>query len=152
MSKLNGAKHMQQQADPSSDDEEADAEASEASEVEFEVQSLPEKDETEEELEQLAFGDSAGFRKGLSSFAAGREQEEEDQPGTGLEGLDDADVGQALDAAVEVVSMLLMVRSYSSPMLDLPINLRVYSGLPATTIIRYDLGMRQRGKIVTTSG
>ena len=66
------------------------------SEVEFEVGSEPEKDDTEEELEQLVFGDSAGFRERLKDFQQqdGKEHEEE-QDTTGLEGLDDADVGQA---------------------------------------------------------
>lgn len=64
------------------------------SDVEFNVESEPEKDETEEELEHLVFGDSAGFRERLKSFP----QQEisvgaEDLEGTGLEGLDDADVG-----------------------------------------------------------
>lgn len=67
------------------------------SEVESDVESEVEKDETEEELERLVFGDSAGFRERLKGFpqeeAAGSEDE---QDITGLEGLDDAEVGQAL--------------------------------------------------------
>jgi U3 small nucleolar RNA-associated protein 18 len=55
-----------------------------------------EKDETEEELERLIFGDSTTFRKQLQSedtavLAHAQEKEE-----TGLEGLDDADVGAKL--------------------------------------------------------
>lgn len=56
-----------------------------------------EKDETEIELERLVFGDSAGFREGLQGSAlATREDEEDEEQATGLDGLDDADVGQAL--------------------------------------------------------
>jgi len=55
-----------------------------------------EKDETEVELERLIFGDSAGFRDGLKDVALVDEEDEEDTGAGGLEGLDDADVGQAL--------------------------------------------------------
>ena len=55
-----------------------------------------EKDETEVELERLIFGDSAGFRDGLEDVALVDEEDEEDTEVGGLEGLDDADVGQAL--------------------------------------------------------
>lgn len=66
------------------------------SDVEFNVDSEPEKDETEEELEHLVFGDSAGFREWLKSFPQQEATEGTDeQVGTGLEGLDDADVGQS---------------------------------------------------------
>ncbi|KAF2211230.1 hypothetical protein CERZMDRAFT_98544 [Cercospora zeae-maydis SCOH1-5] len=56
------------------------------------VDGEPEKDETEEELERLVFGDSTAFRTGLRDF----DPEAEDEDGvdydatTGLEGLDDA--------------------------------------------------------------
>ena len=66
------------------------------SDVEFELDDEPEKSETEEELEKLVFGDSAGFRETLKSSALAEEDliESEDEI-TGLEGLNDADVGQA---------------------------------------------------------
>ena len=64
-------------------------------EVESDPESEVEKDEIEEELEHLVFGDSAGFRERLQSFPhEGAAQDEQDI--TGLEGLDDAEVGQAL--------------------------------------------------------
>jgi U3 small nucleolar RNA-associated protein 18 len=68
------------------------------SEMQSDAEGEMEKDETEEELEHLVFGDSAGFRERLKSFpqddAAGVEDE---QDMTGLEGLDDAEVGQAVN-------------------------------------------------------
>ena len=70
--------------------------------VESEVDSEPEKDATEEELERVVFGDSAGFREGLGNWALEEEEEEEEEEESegndtsGLEGLDNADVGQAL--------------------------------------------------------
>ena len=67
-------------SDPSSDEELSDAQDGD-SDVDFEV----EKDESEEELEHLVFGDSAGFRKGLTAVADGRRHDR----------VDDADVGQA---------------------------------------------------------
>lgn len=72
---------------------------SDASDVEFELGGEPEQDDTEEELEQLVFGDSAGFRRGLKALAKERdaEVEEDAQAITGLEGLEDADVGRAHD-------------------------------------------------------
>ncbi|KJX92726.1 small nucleolar ribonucleoprotein complex subunit [Zymoseptoria brevis] len=63
-------------------------ESEEESEVEIKVDGEIEKDETEEELERLVFGDSAGFKAGLKDFDEEGEAGEED--GTGLEGLDDA--------------------------------------------------------------
>jgi hypothetical protein len=70
----------------------------EESDVEFNMESEPVKDETEEELEQLVFGDRAGFRERLKSFPQQNTLEgAAEQEGTGLEGLDDAEVGQALD-------------------------------------------------------
>lgn len=58
---------------------------------------VSDKDDTELELERLVFGDSAGFREGLQSSAlADRAVEEDDGEAAALDGLDDADVGQAL--------------------------------------------------------
>lgn len=76
------------------------------SEVEFELVNEPEKDETEEELERLVFGDSAGFHKAIKSSALTEEElnEREDEI-TGLEGLDDADVGQARTELESVVTL-----------------------------------------------
>lgn len=55
------------------------------------------KDDAEIELERLVFGDSAGFREGLKGSAlALREEGEDDEQTAGLDGLDDADVGEAL--------------------------------------------------------
>ena len=68
--------------------------AEDDSEEEYESDEEPEKDEAEEELEHLVFGDSAGFRDHLRHFShKGAKDSEEDQDATGLEGLDDADVG-----------------------------------------------------------
>ena len=61
-------------------------------ESEGEYESEPEKSGTEEELEKLVFGDSAGFRHSLKSSALNAVEEDADEQ-TGLEGLDDADVG-----------------------------------------------------------
>lgn len=74
-------------------------ESEEESDVDVQIDGEPEKEETEQELERLVFGDSAGFRQGLGEVAeeeSGEESEEEEQTG-GLEGLDDAAVGQAND-------------------------------------------------------
>ncbi len=100
MSRLDQRSAVQQPEQSGSEEEEEVVyeQESDNSDVEFEVDPEPEKDETEEELEQLVFGDSAGFRRGLTAFANDQDGEEEDaQADTGLEGLDDADVGQALE-------------------------------------------------------
>jgi hypothetical protein len=71
--------------------EESDA----ASDVEFVTEGDLEKDEAEEELERLVFGDSEGFREGLKDFKLNDENAEEGEDSDaqgGLEGLDDADV------------------------------------------------------------
>lgn len=75
-------------------------------EVEFELDGEPEKSETEEELERLVFGDSAGFRRSLKDSALEQANwEESADEETVLEGLDDADVGLALsDSKVIVLS------------------------------------------------
>lgn len=83
-----------QQPTPSSHDE--DDGQDEESDVEIEVgDGELEKDETEEELERLVFGDSSAWREGLRDSAPreGEEQEQDDGT-TGLEGLDNAQVGQ----------------------------------------------------------
>ena len=74
-------------------------EAADESDVEFQLDGEPERDETERELERLVFGDSAGFREGLEDAAPDDEastqedgEDEEGQP-SGMEGLDDAAVG-----------------------------------------------------------
>ena len=68
----------------------------EESDVEFELDGEPENDDTEDELERLVFGDSAGFREGLKDVESGEEVgDERDAETTGLEGFDDADVGLA---------------------------------------------------------
>lgn len=85
---------LQQPPSQTSDEE---SEVEQESDVEINVDGEPEKDETEQELERLVFGDSAGFRDGLregSDEEAEDDGEEEDEGVTGLEGLDDAQVGQ----------------------------------------------------------
>jgi hypothetical protein len=68
------------------------------SEIESDAEGAVEKDETEEELEHLVFGDGAGFRERLKSFPQGDvSRGEDEQDITGLEGLDDAEVGQAVN-------------------------------------------------------
>lgn len=97
MSRLN-AEPVRRQDDDYDDLDSEDMEENEASEVEFEVDAELEKDETEEELEQAVFGDSVGFRERLRSFVPeDGEGGKDSKQATGLEGLDDADVGQALD-------------------------------------------------------
>lgn len=64
-----------------------------------------EKEETELELEKLVFGDEAGFQKGLSAYRREshtihhegiegdqRDDDQLDEHGEGIEGVDDADV------------------------------------------------------------
>jgi U3 small nucleolar RNA-associated protein 18 len=78
---------VQQPTPPLQDDEDSD--------VEIVLDGEMDKDETEMDLERLVFGDSAGFRKGLGEIAVTQDAEQgQDEAGaTGLEGLDDADVG-----------------------------------------------------------
>jgi hypothetical protein len=69
-------------------------ESEEESAVDFVMGGEPEKDEEELELERVLFGDSAGFRQGLGQIAAiDDEPAGEDEGTTGLQGLEDADVG-----------------------------------------------------------
>lgn len=69
-------------------------EAEEDSDVDFQLDVEEEKSEAEEELERLVFGDTAGFKENLRSSALASAQLEDSDDGiTGLEGLDDADVG-----------------------------------------------------------
>lgn len=78
------------------DDSSEHDEVEEGSDVEFELDAEPEKSEGEEELERLVFGDTAGFKENLKSSALAKAESEDSDDGiTGLEGLDDADVGQA---------------------------------------------------------
>ncbi|KAI7356884.1 WD40 repeat-like protein [Hortaea werneckii] len=91
-SKRNEKVQVQQPTPPTMD------EAADESDVEFQLDGEPERDETERELERLVFGDSAGFREGLDDAAHDDEpseqedDEEEDGEGqpSGMEGLDDA--------------------------------------------------------------
>lgn len=76
--------------------EESDA----GSDVEFVTNGDMEKDEAEEELERLVFGDSEGFREGLKGFKLNDEEDDEGEDSDaqgGLEGLDDADVCVTMD-------------------------------------------------------
>jgi len=72
----------------------------EGSDVEFVTEAEIEKDEAEEELERLVFGDSEGFREGLRDFKLGDDEAEQDGDESdaqgGLEGMDDADVCHSL--------------------------------------------------------
>lgn len=88
------------------------------SEVESEAESEAEKDESEEELERLVFGDRAGFRDGLSRFRPDTDEGEDDQGLTGLEGLDDSQVGQTLNRKRRVY-LYLTDNSCSSPIQEL---------------------------------
>ncbi len=64
------------------------------SDVEIEVEEEIQKDDTEQELERLVFGDRAGFKDSLAKFSAEQTVAiPETDENTGLEGLDDADVG-----------------------------------------------------------
>jgi hypothetical protein len=71
----------------------------EGSDVDFVTEAELEKDEAEEELERLVFGDSEGFREGLRDFKLDDDEVEEDgndSDASGLEGMDDADVSHSL--------------------------------------------------------
>ena len=88
---------VQQPTPPAQDsDEEMNemVEDEDESEAEIIVDGEIEKDETEEELERLVFGDSTGFREGLRDFDAEDISEPDYDATTGFEGLDDAQVGQ----------------------------------------------------------
>lgn len=67
------------------------------SDVEFQLDGETRKSEDEEELERLVFGDATGFQRGLKDFK-NRELDvrESADENTGLEGLEDADVGEEL--------------------------------------------------------
>lgn len=90
-------KEIEEEEEDEDDEEEGgdeDLEMDDASDdVDIIMHEEIEKDETEEELERLVFGDSAGFRAGLEDFGQeveANEQDEEAEGITGLEGLDDA--------------------------------------------------------------
>ncbi|TKA83285.1 hypothetical protein B0A55_00794 [Friedmanniomyces simplex] len=76
-----------QQPTPPKQDEDEDE-----SEVEFVLDGEAVKDETEQELERLVFGDSAGFRAGLGEIVLDEDVEAGADEDTELEGLDDADL------------------------------------------------------------
>ena len=92
---------VQQPTHPMQDEEDSDEEAE--SEVDVIVDGELDKDETEEELERLVFGDSVGFRHSLKDVhmqgaadgeGAEAEDEDADEDATrGMQGLDDAQVG-----------------------------------------------------------
>jgi U3 small nucleolar RNA-associated protein 18 len=94
---------VQVQDDTSEEEEDDGEETQEESDVEMGEEygddGEPEIiDEDELELERLVFGDSAGFREGLKGFTGDKAQRDEvavdslEDSGTGLEGLDDAEV------------------------------------------------------------
>lgn len=89
MAKSKKSRDSVQQPTPPTQDEAEDAD----SDVEIVLDGEMERDEAELELERAVFGDSAGFREGLREVE--QDQEETEEGVTGLEGLDDADVGQA---------------------------------------------------------
>lgn len=89
MSRLS-IKAAQSQEDVEEEDvSQAEGDSYHESDVEISVESEAEQDETEEELEHLVFGDRAGFRERLKSFP----NKDVSEDATGLEGLDDAEVG-----------------------------------------------------------
>lgn len=74
---------------------------SDESDVEIELDNKPEKDETEEELERLVFGDSAGFRDGLRDLLHDQQNDsDDDDAARGLEGLEDAQVGEGTSTSM----------------------------------------------------
>lgn len=123
------------------------------SDVEFVTEGELEKDDAEEELERLVFGDSEGFRDGLRDFKlddgeADEGEEEDGDAENGLEGMDDADVGGTLEPK-SMEAVLLTRRSFSSPTLRLQRihtkHLRI-----RTRTIRLP-SSQWHGRIVTTS-
>ncbi|KAK5119433.1 hypothetical protein LTR85_007533 [Meristemomyces frigidus] len=67
-------------------------ESEEESDVDIVLDGELEKDDVEEELERLVFGDGAGFREGLRDVALGdvESADEDEEADTGFGGLDDA--------------------------------------------------------------
>lgn len=125
----------------------------EGSDVEFVTEGGLEKDEAEEELERLVFGDSEGFREGLRDFnlddAEVEEGEDESASEDGLAGMDDADV-----CATTIIPLLLLdsadfCYSSSSPILHLPRTLTKHQRTPTTT--NRLQSNRQHGRTATTS-
>jgi U3 small nucleolar RNA-associated protein 18 len=89
------------------------------SDVEFVTEAELEKDEAEEELERLVFGDSEGFREGLRDFKlddddVGEDGDESDAQ-DGLEGMDDADVCYSLDTRSFSTWKLIVVALHLRP-------------------------------------
>jgi hypothetical protein len=112
MSRLEVTEETSPQSDGESEELDFNVEENnDDSDIQIEVDNEVEKDESEEELEQLVFGDSKGFRSGLKTFTL--EQEDAAEVSTGIEGLNDAEVGQA--HVVEYIGCgILMLRSSSS--------------------------------------
>ncbi|KAK4548952.1 hypothetical protein LTR36_008725 [Oleoguttula mirabilis] len=69
-------------------------ESDEESDVDIVLDGEPAKDDVEQELERLVFGDSVGFRDGLRDVALveGESADEDEEGATGFQGLDDADL------------------------------------------------------------
>lgn len=85
---------VQQPTPPTHDEADMEQEEEdEDSDIEVNLGGELERDETEEELERLVFGDSAGFREGLKEFSLGDDEADEQHGANGLAGLEDADVG-----------------------------------------------------------
>ena len=149
MSRLNNVVARTQEERNEGDIEDVEEDANSESDVEFNLDGDLEKDDTEEELEQLVFGDSVGFRERLKSFRD--EDEAEDQDATGLEGLDDADVGQALRDDFPETSGLI-VCSCSSPTLHQRVICLTHLLRVRTIMTRlYDPSCQLLGKTVTMS-
>ena len=110
------------------------------------------KDDGEIELERLVFGDSAGFREGLKGSAlAVREDEEDEGEATGLDGLDDADVGQALREQF-ARNRLLNMSSSSLRILELRLSSNPqHQQHPMTRIHLCDQDIRRHGRTAMTS-
>jgi len=81
---------VQQPTPPEQGDDEVE------SDVEYGQEGGRLKDVTELELDRLVFGDSAGFRAELGDIELQEGVEQGADEDTGLGGLDDADVGQAV--------------------------------------------------------
>jgi hypothetical protein len=92
------------------------------SDAEIIVDGELDKDETEEELERLVFGDSAAFREGLKDFTLEEYHEHEDEgehdgdaTTSGLEGLDDAQVGRgrhSMHSTLSDTNLLAILHRY----------------------------------------
>lgn len=127
----------------------AQDEMDEGSHVEFVTEGGIEKDDAEEELERLVFGDSEGFREGLKDFNLDdqeAEDDEDDASDDGLAGMDDADVCVATHARLTL--NMLTCDSSSSPTLPPLRTLTKHLLIPKTTKPQSN---PQHGRTATTN-